>query len=70
MSRCNDQCSRCHGKENQDLCQIEEVVERRHQGKKKDGWEREEEITELGGGCLRIGRAPEVDLAVPEMNVE
>ena len=69
MSGCNEQRSRRHGKVNQDLCQIEAVVERHHQREKKDGWEREEEKTELGGGCQGEGRAPEVDSAVQEKNV-
>jgi len=51
------------------LCQIEEVVERRLQREKKDGWEREEEKTELGGGCQGEGRAPGVNSAVHEKNV-
>jgi len=37
---------------------------------KKDGKEREKEKTALGGGCPGEGRAPVVDPAVPERNVE
>ena len=64
VSRRNEQCSRRHGKENQDLCQVKEVVECRHQRKMKDGWVREKEKTALRGGCLGAGRVSEVDPAV------
>jgi len=65
----NEQRSRRHCKENQDLCQVKEVVECRHQRKKKDCWEREKEKTALGGDCPGEGRASEVELAVQEKNV-
>jgi len=70
VSGSNEQRSRRHSKENQDSCQIKEMVERRHQRKKKDGKEREKEKTALGEGCPGEGRAPEVDPAVQERNVE
>ena len=69
VSGSNEQRFRHHGEENQDLCQVKEVVERRHQKMKKDGREREKEKTELGGGCPGEGRAAEVDPAVQEKDV-
>jgi hypothetical protein len=70
VSPSNEQRSRCHGKENQDLCQINEVVERRHRTMKNNGRERENEKTELGGGCPCKGRASEVVPAIQKRNVE
>ena len=52
-----EQRSQRHSKENQDLCQMKEVVERRHHKKKKDFGKREKEKMELGRGCLGEGRA-------------
>jgi hypothetical protein len=51
------------------LCQVKEVVERQHQRKKKDGWEREKENMKLAGCSPGEGRGSEVDLAVPKKNV-
>jgi len=65
----NEEHSRCHGKENQDLWQVKEEVERQHQRQKKDIRERGKEEMEHGGGCPGEGRAPEVILAVTEQNV-
>jgi len=60
VSESNKQCSRRHGKENQYLCQIHELVECRHQSQKKEGLGREMEKMELGVGYLGSGTAPEV----------
>jgi hypothetical protein len=70
VSGSNEQRSRRHGKDSQDLGEIKDVVERRHQRTKKDGREREKEKTELGPGCPGTGRDPEVDPAVQERYVE
>ena len=64
VSGSNQQLSGCHGKGNQDLPQVKEVVECRHQRMKKDVQEREKENMALGGGCPGAGRASEVDQAV------
>jgi len=57
VSGSNEQCSRCHGKENQDLCQIKEVVECRHQREKKDGRERaKEEAAQAKAELLKLIR--------------
>jgi len=69
VSGSNEQRSRRPGEENQDLCQVKEVVERRHQRKKKDGREKEKETSELRGGCLGESRAAEFDPAVQEKDV-
>jgi len=70
VSRSNEQHSQLHSKEDQDLRQIKEVVERRHQRKEKSGRKGEKEKAEFGGGFQGEGRAPEVDSAVQEANVE
>jgi len=70
VSGSNEQHSPLHGNENQDFCQITEVVQRQHQIKKTEGREREKEKTELGGDCLGECRAASVDQAVKERNVE
>jgi len=51
ISGSNEQRSRPHGKANQGMCQVKEVVERGHPEKKKDGQEVDKEKKELGGGC-------------------
>jgi len=66
----NGQLSRRHGKEDQDLSQIEEVVERRHLGEKEGGQKGKEEKTELRRCRQGEGRTPEVNLTVQEKNVE
>jgi hypothetical protein len=66
VSGSNEQRSRRHGKENQDLSQDKEVVERRHQRKKEDGQEREKVKMALRGGCPGTGRAPALDPADEE----
>ena len=70
VSRSNEQRSQLHSKEDQDLRQIQEVVERRHQRKEKSGRKGEMMKAEFGRGCRGEGRAPEVDSAVQEPNVE
>jgi len=45
VSRSNRQLARRHSKEDQDRRQIEEVVERRHQGKKEGGRKGKKEET-------------------------
>jgi len=70
VSGSNEQRSQHHSKEAQDMRQIEEVVERRHQRPKRSSSKRKTKKTEFGGGHPGEGRAPEVDLAVPEPNVE
>jgi len=70
VSRGNEQRSQLHSKEDQDLCQIKEVVEHRHQRKEKGGRKGEKKKAEFGGGHQGEGRAPEVDSAVQEPNVE
>jgi len=45
VSESNEQCSRRHGIENQDLCQVKEVVECRHPRQKKDCQKRVKEMT-------------------------
>jgi len=49
---------------------MNDVVEHRHQRKKQDGREREEEKIKLTGIRPGEGRAPELDLAIQVMNVE
>jgi len=68
VSGSNQQRYRRHGNENQDLFQVKGVVERRHQRKKKDSWERENEKTALRGGDPAECRALEVNSAVQEKN--
>jgi hypothetical protein len=58
------------GKEDQDLCQIEEVVGRRHQGKKEGGLKGKTEETELGRGRQGQGRTPNVNLTVQVENLQ
>jgi hypothetical protein len=70
VSASNEQRSRRYAKENENLCQVKELVERQHQRKKKVGSGREKVKTELGGGYPGEGRAPAVDLAVQAHNVE
>jgi len=70
VSGSNGQSSRHHGKHDQVLHQIKEVVERQHQGKKEVGWKGKKEETKLGRGCQSEGRTPEVNLTVQEENVE
>jgi hypothetical protein len=69
VSGSNEQLSQCHSKEDQDLRQIKEVVERRHQREKKMSRKREKE-TEPGGGRQGESKAPEVDSAIQGQNVE
>jgi hypothetical protein len=69
VSGSNEQRPQRHSKEDQNLRQIKEVVERRHQRKKKSGRKRKKE-TELGGGRQGESKAPEVDSAIQEQNVE
>jgi len=66
VSGSNGQHSRPHGIEHQDLCQINEVAERRHQGKNERGQEREKEEIEHGRGSQGAGRTPEVHSTVQE----
>jgi len=70
VSGSNEQHPRRHSKDNQELCQIRETMQRRHQREKKDGSEGEKEKTALGGGCPGDGRASEVNLAVQDRNVK
>jgi len=70
VSGSNVQRSGRHSKENQHSCEVKVVVECRHQRKKNDGRERHGKKTELGAGCLGEGRAPEIDPAIQEKNVE
>jgi len=69
VSASNPQRSQRHSKGDQDLCQIQEVVECRHQRKKKSGPKREKAM-ELGGGRQGESKAPEVDSAIEGKNVE
>jgi len=64
VSGSNEQCSQCHGKEDQDLPQIEQVVERRHQREKQSRRKTKMMIMDVGVGHQGKGRAPDVDLAV------
>jgi len=70
VSGSNDQCSQHHGKEDQDLHQFKEVVERWHRREKKSSRKRKTRKTEVGEGCPGEGRAPDVNSAVQEPNVE
>jgi len=70
MSGSNEQQSECHSKEDQDLCQVEEVVERPHQREKKSDGKIKMKKTEFGDGCPLKGRALELVSAVQEPNVE
>jgi len=69
VSGSNEQRPQRHSKEDQNLRQIKEVVERRHQRKKKSGRKRKKK-TELRGGRQGECKAPEVDSAIQEQNVE
>ena len=61
VSGANEQRTGHHEKENQHLCQIKQVVERRHQKTKKDGRASEKENMEFPGGFPGEGRSLEVD---------
>jgi hypothetical protein len=49
VSGCNEQRPQLHSNEDQNLRQIKEVVERRHQRKKKRGWQRKKKTESRGG---------------------
>jgi hypothetical protein len=66
----NEQCSRCHAKLILDLRQNKELVECRHQRKKKGGQKEAKNTMDLRRACRSEGPAPEVDSAIPEANVE
>jgi hypothetical protein len=63
------QSSRRHGKENQNLCQIAEVVEHRCQGKKEGGRKGKQEQAAFGRGRQGEARSAQVDSTVQEENV-
>jgi hypothetical protein len=70
VSGSNKQRSQRQCKEDQDLCQIEEVVEHRPQRKKYDGREREKETMELGGLSPWERAAEKIEQAVHETTAE
>jgi len=69
VSGSNEQRSQCHRKDDQDLRQIQEVVEGRHQTMKKSSLKREKE-TELGGGRQVETQPLSVDSVVQGDHVE
>jgi len=66
----NEQHSRCRSEENQELGGIEEEVESLHRMKKKGGRMGKNEKTDFRRVHPTESRAPEVDLAIPQPNVE
>jgi hypothetical protein len=70
VSGCNEQHFPHYCKEILNLCQLKEVVECHHHRITKSGLKRKMEMADLGGCCSGEVGAPEVDLAVHELDVE
>jgi len=63
------QCSTCQSEQYKNLHSIEEVVERRDQGKEKRTGERKEKGKEVRGSSTRESRTADVNSTVQEPDV-